>query len=138
MSYPKPLPVPDAETLPFWQGCRDGKLLLQRCADCGRKHFPPTYFCPTCNSDAQEWIESSGHGRVFSWIVVRHPVPRDIYAGEVPYVVALVTLDEGVRIASNIIGCAPETVTADMPVRVTFREATPEISLPLFEPAPKS
>lgn len=134
MSYAKPLPVPDVETRPFWDGCRAGKLLLQRCTGCGHKRFPPTHFCPNCRSAAQGWVESSGHGRVFSWIVVRHPVPRDIYAGEVPYVVALVTLDEGVRIATNIIGCAPEAVTADMPVRVTFREATAEITLPLFEP----
>ena len=135
MSYAKPLPVPDVETQPFWDGCRDGKLLIQHCADCGQNHFPPTHFCPKCNSDAQEWVESSGHGRVFSWITVRHPVPRDVYAGSVPYVVALVTLDEGVRIASNIIGCTPEDVTADMPVQVTFQQATAEITLPLFEPA---
>jgi hypothetical protein len=75
---------------------------------------------------------------VFSWIVVRHPVPRDVYAQDVPYVVALVTLDEGVRIPSNIVGVAPEEVTADMPVRVTFRQATPDITLPLFEPEPQS
>ena len=70
---------------------------------------------------------------MFSWIVVRHPVPRDVYAQEVPYVVALITLDEGVRIPSNIVGIAPEKLTANMPVRVTFRQATPEITLPLFE-----
>jgi uncharacterized protein len=134
MSYAKPLPVVDADTKPFWDGCRQGKLLLQRCAQCGRVRFPPTHFCPKCNSPAVETIESKGRGRVFSWIVVRHPVPRDIYAAEVPYVVALITLDEGVRIPSNIVGIAPEKVTADMPVRVTFREVTPEITLPVFEP----
>ena len=64
---------------------------------------------------------------MFSWIVVRHPVPRDVYAQEVPYVVALITLDEGVRIPSNIVGIAPEKVTANMPVRVTFRQATPKL-----------
>lgn len=134
MSYAKPLPVPNVETQPFWDGCRDGKLLIQHCADCGQKHFPPTHFCPKCHSDAQEWVESSGRGRVFSWITVRHPVPRDIYADDVPYVVALVTLDEGPRIATNIIDCTPEDVTADMAVKVTFKQATDEITLPLFRP----
>jgi len=82
-------------------------------------------------------IESCGHGRVFSWIVVRHPVPREVYAADVPYIVALVTLDEGVRIPSNIVGVEPERITADMPVRVKFVRVTPEITLPLFEPIPE-
>ena len=101
---------------------------------CGTDRFPPTHFCANAVGRS-EWIESFGRGRVFSWIVVRHPVPRDVYAADVPYVVALVALDEGVRIPSNIIGVAPDQVTADMPVRVVFREATPEITLPQFEPA---
>jgi uncharacterized protein len=138
MSYAKPLPVVDVETQPFWEGCRQGKLLLQRCTQCGHVRFPPTYFCSKCHSAEHEWIHSAGRGRVFSWIVVRHPVPRDVYAADVPYVVALIALDEGVRIPSNIVGIAPERMTANMPVRVTFRQATAEITLPLFEPEPQS
>jgi uncharacterized OB-fold protein len=138
MPYGKPLPVVDNETQPFWEGCRQGKLLLQRCTQCGHVRFPPTHFCSKCRSSGNEWIASSGRGRVFSWIVVRHPVPRDVYAADVPYVVALVALEDGIRIASNIVGIAPEKVTADMPVRVTFQAATPEITLPLFEPEPQS
>ena len=137
MSYAKPLPVVDSDTKPFWDGCRQGKLMLQRCAQCGHVRFPPTHFCSKCHSAAYELIESSGRGRVFSWIVVRHPVPREVYAAEVPYVVALITLDEGVRIPSNIVGVAPEKVTPNMPVRVKFLEVTPEITLPLFEPVPE-
>lgn len=136
MSYGKPLPVVDPETRPFWEACREGRLMLQRCARCGHTRFPPTSFCPKCRSAEHEWVESRGRGRVFSWIVVRHPVPREVYAMEVPYVVALIELDEGVRMASNIVGIAPESVTAGMPVRVVFRRATPEITLPLFEPEP--
>ena len=138
MSYAKPLPVVDSETQPFWEGCRQGKLRVQRCTHCGHVRFPPTHFCSKCGSAEQEWIDSLGRGRVFSWIVVRHPVPRDVYAQDVPYVVALVTLDEGVRIPSNIVGLAPEEVTADMPVHVIFRQATPDITLPMFEPEPQS
>jgi len=79
--------------------------------DCGHVRFPPTRFCSKCRSIKCEWIESKGEGRVFSWIVVRHPVPRDVYAQEVPYVVALIELEEGVRIPSNVIGCEPEDVS---------------------------
>lgn len=135
MSYPKPLPVLDPETRPFWEACQSGRLMLQRCVDCGHVRFPPTRFCARCNSSKCEWVASNGEGKVFSWIVVRHPVPRDVYAQDVPYVVALIELAEGVRIPSNIVGCAPEDVTAGMPVSVTFRAVTPEITLPLFQPA---
>jgi len=136
MSYAKPLPVADAETQPFWDGCRHGKLMLQRCTRCGHVRFPPTHFCSKCRSADHAWVESDGYGKVFSWIVVHHPVPRDVYA-DVPYIVALVTLDEGVRIPSNIVGIAPNKVRADMRVRVTFRPATDEITLPLFEAVPE-
>jgi uncharacterized protein len=135
VSYPKPLPVLDPETRPFWEACQRGRLTLQRCSDCGHVRFPPTHFCARCRSVHCEWIDSKGEGRVFSWIVVRHPVPRDIYAQDVPYVVALIELAEGVRIPSNIVGCAPEEVTAGMPVSVTFRAVTPDITLPVFQPA---
>ncbi len=96
--------------------------------------FPPTRFCPHCQSVAAEWIAASGNATVFSWIVVRHPAPRDIYAADVPYIVALVTLEEGVRMPTNIVDCAPGDVTASMSVRVLFRDVTPEISLPVFSP----
>jgi uncharacterized protein len=135
VSYLKPLPVLDPETRPFWEACQRGRLMLQRCSDCSHVRFPPTYFCARCRSEKCEWIESKGEGRVFSWIVVRHPVPRDMYALDVPYVVALIELAEGVRIPSNIVGCAPEEVTAGMPVSVVFRAVTPDITLPLFLPA---
>jgi len=135
MSYEKPLPYPDPESTPFWLACKEHKLKIVKCGDCGHLRFPPTSFCPACSSDRVEWVEASGKGTVFSWIVVRHPVPKDVYAGDVPYVVALVTLEEGVRMPTNIVGCAPEDVTAYMPVQVQFRDVTPEITLPVFAPA---
>jgi uncharacterized OB-fold protein len=135
MSYDKPLPVLDPESTPFWEACRGHRLKIVKCGDCGQLRFPPTSFCPNCNSNRVEWVEASGKGTVFSWIVVRHPVPKDVYAGDVPYVVALVTLEEGVRMPTNIVGCAPEDVTASMPVVVQFRDVTPEITLPVFAPA---
>lgn len=133
-AYNKPLPVPDSESTPFWDGMREGRLMLQRCASSGDHLFPPVTFCPG-SLERPEWTQASGKGTVFSWIVVRHPVPRDIYAGEVPYIVAIVALDEGCRMTGNIVGCAPEEVRAGMPVEIVFNRVTPEITLPAFRPA---
>jgi uncharacterized OB-fold protein len=133
-SYSKPLPALDPDSQPFWEGCRAHKLMLQRCGACGRHRFPAAPFCAHCQSTTASWVEASGFGSVFSWIVVRHPVPKDVYAGEVPYVVALVELAEGVRMASNIVGCQPEDVTAGMKLEIVYDDVTPEITLPKFRP----
>lgn len=132
-TYEGPLPVPDSESRPFWDGMKAGKLMLQRCAASGEYLFPPVTFCPG-SLERPDWVAASGRGRVFSWIVVRHPVPRDIYADKVPYVVALVTLDEGCRMTGNIVDCAPEDIRADMAVEIVFNRVTAEITLPAFRP----
>lgn len=130
----KPVPVPDADSAPFWQGCREHRLLLERCADCGSIRFPPSGMCPRCRSRGVQWTASSGRGTVFSWIVVHHPVPKDLYAAEVPYVVALVELEEGVRMPSNIVQCDPQSITAGMPVEVVFDDVSDSLTLPRFRP----
>lgn len=131
-SYAKPLPVPDSESTPFWDGMREGKLMLQRSSR-GEYLFPPVTFSPG-SLERPEWVQASGKGTVFSWIVVRHPVPRDLYADDVPYVVALIELDEGCRMTGNLVGCAPEDVKAGMPVTLGFNRVTEEITLPVFRP----
>ena len=133
-AYQGPLPVPDPETKPFWDGMREGRLMLQRCRSTGRHQFPPTTFCPD-GLETPEWVEASGRGTLFSWIVVRHPVPRDTYADKVPYVVALVDLAEGCRMAGNIVDCDIDAVAAGMPVEIAFNRVTAEITLPAFRPA---
>ena len=135
ISYAKPIPVPDPDSQPFWVGCTNHRLTIQHCEECGHNQFPPSNVCAHCTSRNIAWRQASGHGKVFSWIVVRHPVPKPVYAQDVPYVVALIDLDEGVRMPSNVVGCSPEDVKADMPVKVTFREVTAGVVLPLFEPA---
>lgn len=132
-AYAKPLPVPDPESTPFWEGMREGYLMLQR-SSAGEYLFPPVTFSPG-SLEHPEWVEASGKGTVFSWIVVRHPVPRDVYADEVPYVVALIALDEGCRMTGNLIEIAPEDVRAGMPVEIVYNRVTPEITLPAFRPA---
>ena len=132
-AYAKPLPVPDSESTPFWDGMREGRLMLQRCGSTGAYLFPPVTFCPG-SLETPEWVEASGRATVFSWIVVRHPVPRDIYAEEVPYVVAIVELEEGCRMTGNLVECAPDDVQAGMAVEIVYRRVTPEITLPAFRP----
>jgi uncharacterized OB-fold protein len=80
-----------------------------------------------------DWVTASGRGRRYSWIVIRHPIPREIYANDVPYVAALVDLAEGVRIPTNMT-CAPEDLVGDMPVEVVFDDVTPDLTLPKFRP----
>lgn len=134
MTYAKPLPEPDPDSAPFWAGTKEHRLMLQKCGGCGRFRFPSQRLCPHCHSPEAEWVQASGNGTVFSWIVVRHPVPREVYGQDVPYVVALIALDEGVRMPSNIVGCAPEDVTAEMAVTVQFDDVTPDVTLPRFKP----
>jgi uncharacterized OB-fold protein len=126
-----PQPQPDALTAPFWEACRREVLEVSACADCEHRFLPPGPCCPRCWSPRLALQEVSGRGRVFSFAVYRrtyHP------AFPAPYVVALVELDEGPRLISNIVGCAPEEVAVDMPVEVRF-EVAGDFTLPRFTPA---
>ena len=133
--YLKPVPAPDPDSAPFWAGCREHRLMLQKCGACGAFRYPPGPLCPHCRAREARWVQSAGRGKVYSWIVVTHPVPKEVYAADVPYVVALIELDEGVRIASNIVGCTPAEVRGDMRVEVRFDEVAPGVTLPRFGPA---
>jgi len=126
------LPVPDAETEPFWAGCRAGELRVQRCTACGQHQFYPRMLCTACAGTALEWTAVSGHGTVLSCTVVHRPLSA-AYAGEVPYVVALVRLREGPVLMSNIIGGAAQTLRVGAPVRVVFERWTADITIPKFE-----
>lgn len=133
-AYQKPLPVRDAISAPYWEACRRHELILQRCAGCGSFRFPPASMCSRCRSGKTEWSRASGKGKVFSWNVVVHPIPHAVYAQDVPYVVALVELDEGVRMPTNIVDCDPHRIEADMPVEVVFDDVTEAVTLPKFRP----
>ena len=133
--FGKPRPVADHLTATYWEGCRQHELRLQRCTACGTHRFPAGPLCTTCRSPDARWVVATGRGTVYSWIVVRHPIPAEIYASEVPYVVALVALDEGVRVPTNIVECPVDEVSAEMPVEVGFRDAGDDLWLPVFRPA---
>ena len=129
----KPIPVPTRETQPYWDGCKQHELRIQQCTACGHSQFYPRLYCTACMSERVEWVTASGHGTVLSFTIVYRPVTQ-AFAADVPYVVALITLDEGPQLMSNVVGCAPETVRIGMPGEVTFEDWTEEISVPKFKP----
>lgn len=131
---PKPLPAVTLETAPYWEGCKQHELRIQKCVACANYQFYPRIYCCKCFSDRVEWVKASGRAKVATFTIVRRPV-SPAFADDVPYVVALVTLDEGPTMMTNIVGCPPEKVEIGMPVAVTFEDWTPEISIPKFRPA---
>jgi uncharacterized protein len=130
----KPIPVPTPETRPYWEGCKEHELRIQKCAECGQYQFYPRIYCTKCFGDKIEWVKTSGKGKVLSYTTVYRPV-SPAFAKDVPYVVALVTLDEGPNLLTNIIGCSPDSVKFGMPVKVKFEDWTDEISIAMFVPA---
>lgn len=131
--YTKPLPDITDSTRPYWDGCKAKKLLLPKCKTCGKTFFFPNHFCPTCLSEDLAWIESSGKGAVHTFTIIWRP-PSDAFAADVPYVVAIIDLEEGPRMMSNIIGIPPDQVRVGMPVKVVFEEVTENVTLPKFRP----
>src|SRR4051812_29013581 len=127
------VPKADALTEPYWEGARGRKLLFQRCRRCHHTWHPPTPICPNCRAKDYEWAASKGRGLVYSFTVVEHAAHVAV-ADRTPYLVALVTLEEGPRVVSNILNCPMEQVTVGMPVTVTFQEIMPDVVLPQFEP----
>jgi uncharacterized OB-fold protein len=126
-----PLPLADRDTQPFWDGCREGRFLLPRCGNCDRFRWPPGPMCPFCQARECEWIDACGSGTVYTWVIVTHPVHPSL-VDQVPYVVGLVELEEGVRVVGNVNGCSPEEVAADMPVELYFEELADDVRLPNF------
>jgi hypothetical protein len=125
------LPVPTPVSARFWDGCAAGELLVQRCDACGDPFFPPLPACPRCLGTAVRWIRTSGLGAVYSYSVVHRPQVPGL---SVPYIVAVVELQEGWRMASNVIDCDPEAVAIGLPLRVAFRPVG-DMTLPFFVPA---
>ena len=130
----KPLPVASGETKPFWDACKQGKFLIQRCRSCENYQYHYRGFCSHCWFGEIEDVESKGLGTVWSYTVInRNRSPG--FIDDVPYVVAMVEIEEGLKVISNVINCDPWKVRIGMPVKLTFVQATDDWSIPMFEPA---
>ena len=129
----KPVPRRTPDNGPFWEGCRQHKILLPWCGACNRPHWPPGPVCPFCFGEELEWREASGRGVVSSWVVV-HKAWLPAFAGDVPYNAVQVELDEGVRLTGNVVGgCA---LRVGLPVRAVFDDVSADTTLPRFTPNP--
>ncbi len=127
------IPTPTPETRHYWEGAKAGELRLQRCNACDHTYFPPRNHCPACGGRDVAVFKASGKGRLFSYVINHLPSP----GFEPPFAIAVVKLDEGPRLMSNILDCeqTPEALELDMPLEVTFEKLTDNITLPQFKPA---
>jgi len=127
------LPTPDETTEDFWAATAEGKLLIKRCAECERFHAYPRPFCPHCWSDQVEWVEATGRATLYTFSIVRqNDLPP--FGDRVPYVAAIVDLEEGPRLMTNVVDCAVEDVRIGMALQFSTR-ATEEFAVPVFGPA---
>jgi uncharacterized OB-fold protein len=133
--YGKPLPQATPETQQYWDGLKEHKLMIQRCLDCDKPYFYPRVFCPNCFSKNVEWFQATGKGTLYSFVINQRPAPG--FQDDGPYVLAVVQLDEGPRMFSNLIGIDPdpEQISCDMPVEIEYDDVTEEVTLPKFRPA---
>ncbi len=127
------VPAPTTESQPFWDGCARGELLMQRCGACGRWWFPPSNRCQHCWSDEVGWHRLSGRAEVYSFTVFHRAYAAEL-AAQLPYVVAVVTVEEGPRLITNVVGCDPDDVHVGMAVQVAFEPLAEGVSLHVFRP----
>ena len=123
-AYRKPLPRIDEESRGFWEALARHELYFQRCRDCGTKRLYPRALCPSCLSSRTEWVRASGRGNVYSFSVT-HQNQAPGFREELPYVLAIVELDEGVRVSANVVGVDHDALACEMPLHVTFVEGLP-------------
>jgi uncharacterized OB-fold protein len=132
--YLKPLPIPSPESQPFWDTAREHRLSVQQCRECGESWFPPSTLCLHCGSRDYHWFDASGRGVVHSFVIY-HRLYHEGWEGEVPYVVALVELDEGPRLYANLVETEIDEVACDMKVSVVFDDVTETCTIPKFRPS---
>ncbi|HET6950204.1 MAG TPA: Zn-ribbon domain-containing OB-fold protein [Acidimicrobiales bacterium] len=128
------LPVIEGESRPFWDAAKDGRFLIARCRACGKAHHYPRPFCPTCWSDDLAWEEASGGATLYTYstVFVNDLAP---FRDRLPYVAAVVDLDEGPRVMTNVVGCDPADLSIGMRLRVDFQALTDDIAAPVFRRA---
>lgn len=133
--YKKPLPEIDGWWhKEFYEGCKRHELLIQQCGDCNKINiYSPRMLCPYCMSTNLKWKKSNGRGKVYSFTTVMAYPPK-VFENDLPYTIGIITLDEGPRIRSNIVGCQPDQIKCDMDVEVVFDDITDKFTLPKFRP----
>ena len=132
MSTARPAPEPTIDSKPYWDGLKERRLLLQQCGNCGLVRHYPRPMCDACHSLEVRWIESSRQGRLYAWTEVHHPfVPG--FREEIPYVMATVALEEGVRLQCQMLGAEAAALRLDLPVEIVFREVQDGLVLPFAQ-----
>ncbi len=134
MAYEKALPQPTPETQEFWDGLKRHELRVQQCQDCQQHYFYPRPFCPNCWSRNVEWTTVSGNGKLETYVINHRPARG--FQDEAPYVIAVVSLDEGPRLMTNLVNveAEPDQLPADMAVEIVYDDVTDEVTLPKFQP----
>ncbi len=115
----KPIPVPNPDSVEFWKACNEEKFLIQTCNSCGKNQFYPRAICKHCHGSDLDWQPVSGRGKVKTFTVVSH-APSPAFKEDLPYVLALIDLEEGVRAMMNVIGCDVADVHIGMDIELTF------------------
>jgi uncharacterized protein len=125
------LPVIEDDTRAFWDGAREGHLLIRSCRACGVAHYYPRPFCPSCWSDDVEWVEASGRATLYTGSTVyRNDLPP--FHEQVPYVAAVVELAEGPRMMTRLVGCEPEEVSMEMALEAAFEPLDDDVTIVVF------
>jgi len=134
MNFDKPLPTPTPTSAPFWDSLRDGVIKIQKCNDCGVWVFYPRSRCSNCLSDALVWHEVSGVGSLYTFTIARQPTSPH-FASEVPQRLAVVELDQGVRLTTTLVNVADADIRIGMRVKPYFDPVSDEITLLRYQPA---
>ena len=132
MSYNKPVPSIDPDSAPYWDGAKEGRLMIQRCNTTGQTFLYSRQLTPGVVDSAVEWIEASGKGTIYSFTVARRPAGQ-AFAGDCPYVIVSVELEEGARVMSNLVTDDPDSVAIGQAVEVVFDKVSDDLTIPKFK-----
>ena len=127
-------PITDKDDAPYWQSLREHNIKLQKCGNCNSFRFPPFSTCYNCGTEGGEWTPISGKGKVYTWTVVHHPLDPRLKA-EVPFIIAIIELEEGPRITGRLVNCDSDQKLFEMPVKARYDDLDKELTLINFEPA---
>lgn len=131
-AYEKPVPVVDADSAPYWEGAKQGRLMIQKCRETGRTFLYSRRLAP--GAGEADWIEASGAGEIYSWTVARRPA-GPAFKADTPYVIASITLAEGARVLANVVTDDPDGLHIGRKVEVFFDKVSDDLTIPKFRPA---